>query len=539
MAASTRTRNRSALVGVVLVAALLWPLWGVAPGVDAHAVVISTSPPAGAQLDDAPSEVSVTFNEAVEIGDDSITVVDAEGEVTSAPASISGTTMSATIDLPDDGWYAVSWWAISADGHPVSGAWTFRVGEGDDAEPEGLTERALAASRTSDLTRWSYYLFQWASALSTVVLVGTVFVAALNRSLDRLVPLALGAAATAAVTSVVAAWLNGPYASVGGTPFDGPASDHHLARAALVAVVAGVVWLTRPRADQPEPDRPVLARGAPVILAAGALAVPVMAGHASSDGDLAVATVSAHLVIAGAWLGAIPALLVHVPRRDDSAQALLARFSRAATWLLAGTALLGVGAVMLLTGGLTNASQSWGWALFAKVALLGVAVTAGAWNRWNVLPHLSRLERPQATVALRVEALALVAIVAASIALTHNGPPTPAMADRGPVVIDTALDDELRIQVIVDPARVGTNDLHIFLLDEAGMPAVASEVTATLGSDELAIPPIDQALTNLGAGHYSTRTTDLGASGTWELVVQVRPDSFSLAELTEEIEIRP
>lgn len=545
---SSRPSSRSApprrergpvLVGLVAVTALLWPLWGPAPGADAHAVVISTSPPAGSQLDDAPTEVTITFNEQVGIEGDSLTVIDADGTRVSSPATTSGTTVRAEIDLPGDGWYAVSWWVISADGHPLSGAWTFRVGEGEASAPEGLAEQALAAAQTPDLTRWSFYVSQWASILATAVLVGTLFVALLNRSLAGLTTLALGSAGTAVAASVVAAWLNGPYASVGGSPFDGPASDHHLARALLALVVGGLVWATRPRPNRPEPDRPLPARAAPLVLAAAALTLPVMAGHASTDGDLAVATVSAHLVVAGAWLGAIPAMLLHVTRRDEPAKELLARYSRAATWLLAATVVLGVGAVAVLTGGLTNATQSWGWALFAKVALLGVAVTAGAWNRWNVLPHLTRLDGPQATVALRVEAIALVAIVAASVALTHNGPPTSMYTDRGPITIDETVADGLRLNVIVDPGRVGDNELHLFVVDEAGMPVTVAEVRMMLGSEESSVPPIEQSFSNLGAGHYSGSTGDLGVAGTWQLSIEVRPDPFSLVTLDEEIEIRP
>ena len=48
-----------------------------------------------------------------------------------------------------DGAYIVDWRVISADGHPISGAWTFRVGEGGAAAPDDLVERARAGLEPS------------------------------------------------------------------------------------------------------------------------------------------------------------------------------------------------------------------------------------------------------------------------------------------------------------------------------------------------------------------------------------------------------
>lgn len=534
---SGRSRRWSLPVALGVTAALLWPLVGLTSPAGAHAVVVSTSPPPGATLDEAPVEVSVTFDEPVAVEADSIVVIDADGEVVSAPAEVQGTTISAVVDLPGDGWYAVSWWTVSTDGHPVSGAWTFRVGEGEELAPAGLEDRALAASRPGDAARWTFYSTQWGSTLAAAITVGTLFVALLARSLERVQRLAIGACAAGATLAVLAAGSNGPYSSVSAAWFAGPASDQYLARAVLLLVVLAVVLATRSRpADTPEPSRPVLARAAPVLLAAVALGVPVLSGHASSEGVGAVMAVSAHMVVAGAWLGAIPALLLLVQRRDPHAHEVLHRFSRAAAWLLVATLMLGATGTWLLTGGLTNATQSWGWALFAKFALLGVAIVAGAWNRWNVVPRVSELPTAQATTAMRVEALALIAIVAASVALTHNGPPSAdAASQRGPAIVDAMVEDDLRLQVIVDPATVGPNDLHVFVLDDNGLPASIEELTLTLASDEVGIAPIEQPLSDLGAGHYSGRTDDMGIAGIWELHVVIRPDTFTQTEHREDI----
>ncbi|MGY6502499.1 MAG: copper resistance CopC/CopD family protein [Acidimicrobiales bacterium] len=517
-------------VAAVVATSLLAPISPVA----AHAVVLAVSPPAGSLLADAPVEVSITFNEVVGVEADSLVVIDADGTRVSEPARAEGSTVSAALASDVEGWHAVSWWAVSADGHPVSGAWTFRVGDGTDEAPEGLEDRAMAAARSGDAARWSYYVAQWVSTAATVVAVGAAFLALLAPPGVPRRRFLLAAAGVAAVASLVAAGLNGPYAAVGRSFFDGPASAEYLARGAAMAAVAGLaVALGRDSV----PRVPVA--GMATVAGAVGLAVPVLSGHAATEGASATFAVMAHVVVAGAWLGAVPALLLAIHTAEPGADRLLGRFSRAATWLLAVTITAGLGGTWLLTGGPGQVAQTWGWILFVKVSLIGVAVTAGAWNRWNVVPVTDRHGGTPARPALAVECLALVGVLLASVALTHNGPPRDTGGGRGdPVVIDETFEDGERIQVIIEPARVGPNDLHVFVLDPVGLPLSAEELTVTVSSSDLGIGEIDVPMSNLGAGHYTTRFPDLGLAGTWQVTVQVRPDPFSLVELVEEFEVR-
>jgi copper transport protein len=525
---------------IPVVAALVAALTAVGPAspASAHAVLVSTSPPPGALLDAAPAEVTVTLNETVSAESDSIVVIDAEGRVVSGPAEARGATIVAPIEAGTTGWHAVSWWAVSADGHPVSGAWTFRIGAGDDTAPEGLEERAAASVRPDETTRWAYFVAQWASTLATVVAAGTAFVALVLGTRRELSLLWLGSAVTGALLSLLAAGLNGPYSAVSAGWFDGPASDHLLARALLLGVVVVLVGTpTRPRGGRP-PEVAVAPRIAVLVLSAAALAAPVLVGHTSSKGPGATLAVVAHLAVAGSWLGGTPALLLATSRSTTRSRDLAA-FSRAATWLLAATLVAGAAGVQLLTDGLPNASKNWAWALFAKIALVGVAVTAGTWTRVNVVPRADELPRSEATLALKVEALALVGVVVASMALTHHGPPsTDGVATAGPAVVDVT-DAGVRVQLIVDPARVGDNDVHLFLLDEVGMPLDVTEVTVAIRSDELGVGRIELELAQLGAGHHSATIGDFGRAGDWEVQVVVRPDPFSQVELTGTIRIRP
>ncbi len=537
LAVMRNVRRVSRATILVLLIVVAGGLAGPIPSAGAHAVVIDTAPSPGALLADAPTEVSISFNENISIEADSIVVIDAEGTVVSDAAASTGSTMTAPIEPSTTGWHAVSWWAVSADGHPISGAWTFRIGDGDDAAPEGLEAQASAAATPGRTTRWTYIAVQWASTLTAVIAVGTVFAMLTIGHRQTLTPLALAASATAAAFALAAAAINGPFSAVSRGWFDGPASNHYLGRAVILGAATLVLAATRPRHEADAPRRlppPLLLA---LLLAGAALCLPVMVGHTRTDGTAATIGVMSHLMVGGAWLGAVPAVVLLV-RSGVPGKPVLTTFSRAATWLLALTLVAGTASAALLSGGPGNMARTWGFTLFVKIALVGVAITAGAWTRWNVVPHADEFPPRQASPALAVEAIALVLVIAASVALTHNGPPSvQETVVAGPVVIDKTV-DEVRLQLIIDPAEVGSNEIHLFILDAAGIPRSVEEATVTLSSEDLEIGRIEQPITNLGAGHFMGTTEDLGLPGTWDVHVVVRPDRFSQVELTDEFEVR-
>lgn len=546
-----RWRSRRLPILVVLLsagAALLWP----AEPASAHAVVIDTHPGPGAVLAEAPTEVSITFNETVSAEADSIIVIDADGGVVSGAASASGSTMAASIDPDTVGWHAVSWWAVSADGHPVSGAWTFRIGEGTEAAPDGLEDQAVAAATPSTASRWTFTISQWASTLAAVVATGTAFCFVIFGQMlghrRTLWPVALATTASGATLSLLAAAANGPYTAVSISWFDGPASNHYLGRAGLLALSALLLIPLRDRLDHRIADRagsdqrPGAVAGIVFLALTGtALCLPVLVGHTSTSGPLATIGVITHLLVGGAWLGSIPALLLLL-KAGAPARVTLSTFSRAATWLLALTLVAG-GLSALVLGGWPGAmARRWGLTLVVKIALVGVAIAAGSWNRWKVVPQPQDSPQPsgreQTSLALKVEAVALVLVVAASIALTHNGPPRAADAvAAGPAVIDEMVED-IRLQLIIDPAQVGENEIHLFVLNEAGIPLNVEDAIITFAAEKLNVGRVQQEITNLGAGHFMGITNDLGLAGKWEAEVVVRPDRFSQVELTAPFEVR-
>jgi len=108
---------------------LLWTA-GIPPAF-AHASLLSTFPEDGAVLQEAPTQVRLVFDEPVQLTQ--LQVLDGNGQVLPLENLVSrGEALQG--DLPQgipEGVYLVSWRAISADSHPVSGSFVFQVGTAD------------------------------------------------------------------------------------------------------------------------------------------------------------------------------------------------------------------------------------------------------------------------------------------------------------------------------------------------------------------------------------------------------------------------
>ena len=125
-----------------------WSVAGIATAgpAAAHASLVSTDPGEGARLATAPAQVTLEFSEGVSLGAGYARVLSAEGErVDTGTASVDGGVLTIPLraGLPDDG-YLVTYRVVSADSHPISGAFSFVVGDGE------LVPAGAAAADTTD-----------------------------------------------------------------------------------------------------------------------------------------------------------------------------------------------------------------------------------------------------------------------------------------------------------------------------------------------------------------------------------------------------
>ena len=142
------TRPKRSTVAVAAVALAL----GLPAAASAHAYLIKTVPAASVILTAPPASVQLTYDEAVEPRFAIISVTDVNahsettGPVTRSPSNPD--TLVVPLKKVPEGWYLVYWRAISVDGHPVQGAFTFAVGPDAGPAPE-FTIPHIAGSATS------------------------------------------------------------------------------------------------------------------------------------------------------------------------------------------------------------------------------------------------------------------------------------------------------------------------------------------------------------------------------------------------------
>ena len=119
------------LAAAACVGATLWiaTLLIATPVASAHAARLSTDPTDKAVLAIGPDRVSATFNEALQTTFVAMTVIGPDGNVWSAgDPAVQGAVVSIALrPLGPVGTYTVNYRVTSADGHVVSGSWSFRL----------------------------------------------------------------------------------------------------------------------------------------------------------------------------------------------------------------------------------------------------------------------------------------------------------------------------------------------------------------------------------------------------------------------------
>src|SRR5262249_4743452 len=112
-----------------LLLVLLAQLAGAGPA-SAHAELVSMTPDNGERLEQAPTEVTLRFTESVTLITGGVRLLDTRGDPLPTPdPTVDGSTVHWR--MPDhlrDGTYVVNWRVVSADSHPVGGAFVFGVG---------------------------------------------------------------------------------------------------------------------------------------------------------------------------------------------------------------------------------------------------------------------------------------------------------------------------------------------------------------------------------------------------------------------------
>jgi len=145
--------RRARVAGAPSAVLALTVLAGTAPA-QAHDALASTSPAEGQTITTNPGKVSITLNNPPNTqlkGSNIIKVTAPDGHVVSTgDLAVDGATLSTEADIDHPGKHTVQWRAVSADGHPIEGSFTFTFAGADEhASSEATTASAQATAAPS------------------------------------------------------------------------------------------------------------------------------------------------------------------------------------------------------------------------------------------------------------------------------------------------------------------------------------------------------------------------------------------------------
>ena len=134
----------------------------------AHAARIATDPVENASLSEPPPRVSAMFNEAMQPQFAAMTLVGPDGNLWSTGEPVvDGAVISVGVrTLGPAGTYTVNYRATSADGHVVSGSWSFELtvaGSGASGPPAAApgpptADAADTSGNTGGIPVWPFFL---------------------------------------------------------------------------------------------------------------------------------------------------------------------------------------------------------------------------------------------------------------------------------------------------------------------------------------------------------------------------------------------
>jgi copper transport protein len=527
----------------------------------AHAELERSQPGANAELPagDPPARIRLEFTEAVRVNEGAIRLLDGAGEpvpgIGSAERIGDGSIVELTLPRLADGSYVVDWRVVSADSHPISGAFTFDIGE--PTSDRGAIAAALERSENSGAVGVAFWLVRLLAFTSVLVLAGSiVFVTAIAGAAPAERPVRTlwwSAWAVALVTALIGIGLQAAYTREEGfgAMFDGDALGDVLATGfgrswllrALVLVAGLAVFSAVERARGTRP-RLGYAAGALVLVATF-----TFAGHARAGQWVTVATVLdvVHLAAAALWLGGIMVVALRVTRASEAVDA--SRTAAHFSWLAGPTML-----VIVLTGALQTLRQSdgisslvdssYGRLLLAKVGVVGgiVAIAAGSRRivrlvqRRALLPAGFAAPAPEgdgdrdegndrlrlawmvgAEIAAAVVVLGLTAALVNAVPARNEG--ASAAASAGPYA-ETLEARGYAFVIGIEPAKPGVNVMHLTVLDAGGSPVDTREASASLASVSGDISAITIPLQRLSPGHYYAAGFRVPVGGEWRLAVR-------------------
>ena len=370
----------------------------------AHSSVSQTVPADGETLAVPPSEIEIFFNENITMSSNGITLYNAEGEeVPVSPPDIVPNEKSVIasvkpIDSLETSWYAVSWRAISQDGHPIQGSFTFNAGSLDSAY-----DPTRQAADPTEIYRDIGSILRTLGYLAIILTVGffaAIYVLATSPKLVNLstkfalASIGLGLIVTPLVIVNNALILNGgtftDYQPAFMIALQSSTGTSLLLRIAAYFGLATAVLLSSEKNMR-------IVSAVIGFASTAALAVSyAISGHANAVDATNLASISivVHILAGGIWLGGLPALALAFRKKnnlsDEQLVSVVDRFSIAATVSVLLVLSFGIAASFTMFEEFGDIFSDYGYVLLIKFGLVSLLALLGAYNHFFVLPSLRK-----------------------------------------------------------------------------------------------------------------------------------------------------
>ncbi len=512
-------------------------VFGHVPAALAHASLLAAAPSDGAVLGEPPQMLGLVFNEPV--SPLVMRLIGPSGEVIVPAVKSDNESVVLTPPRPlRQGSYVVSWRVISADGHPVGGAYVFSVGAPSGEPVAGISSPGDAAVRAC----------LWAArvliSIGLFIGVGGVFF----RTWITDPPAGPGATWPAAA---LAGGLFATIASVGlqgldalDLPFSaierldvwrtGLATSYGLtAIAAACALVLGLITVLL--------HAPRRARALSLLGLVGVGLALSLSGHAATAPPraLTIPAVFLHGVCVAFWVGSFVPLIAAVRSGEGGA---LARFTRAIPYALA---ILVVSGATLALVQLDRIDALWttdyGVVLLRKLVFVAMLLALGAANRYWLVPRFnaagSRASRPLA-LSFAVETV-LALIILSLVALWRFTPPPRAVTLAEAEVSVHFHGTRAMAQIDFEPVRTRGANLKVQVFDGKEKPLAVKEVTVVLSKPAASVEPLRRVLASDGGNLWRSDGLRLPIGGVWRLRVEILIDDFERAVLEDNVSLPP
>ena len=490
----------------------------------------------------------------------------------------------------EKGSYTATYRVISADSHPVAGGLVFSYGKATTTGAT-VSELLSQQGNAGEVTQVAFGVARGAQYASIAVAVGTIFFL-IAIWLPALALVAGGSAqwreaserfASGARTALLLAVLAGVLSGMAGIVLQGATAAGVSFWSALDSQVIGdvldtrfgtvwgirvLVWLglgvvllgalstrrwpvLRPAsvgATGLAPARFGRLTLALMAVPLGFMAIsPALSGHASLEDPtwVLIPANAIHVLAMSVWVGGLVLSLFVLPRatrvleRPDRTRLLattLARFSPIAFASVLTILATGLVQSWFQVEKLDNLiDTAFGRSALIKFGLLvGPLMALGAYNQRRLLPRLRRAADEGDTPgrdgvllrrSIRTEVALLAVVLGVTAALVSYAP--SASVSSGPQSATTSL-GPADLQLTVDPARVGPNQMHVYLTDKQTGQQYdrVKEMNVDLVLPKESLGPLKADTRKAGPGHYVMNGALFGVAGDWEVKVTARVSEF-------------